>query len=115
MNGVMILATEQVASEHAFNWLAFAIGFVIVVIFSLSLGLAYDLLYDAAIYIVSGIFGIVGGVLVGFIFGIPIEYETQYKVTVTNDVSMTEFYERYEVVEQDGLIFTVREKTDEKS
>ena len=36
--------------------------------------------------------------------------DTEYKVTISDDVSMTEFYEKYEVVEQSGKIFTVKER-----
>jgi len=57
--------------------------------------------------------GVIGGVIGGFAFGIPTAYETQYKVTVASDVSMAEFYEHYEMIEQEGLIFTVKEKADE--
>jgi len=36
--------------------------------------------------------------------------ETHYQVTIDDTVSMTEFNERYEIIEQDGLIFTVKER-----
>ena len=36
--------------------------------------------------------------------------ETQYQVLISEDVSMTEFNERYEIVDQEGQIFTIREK-----
>ena len=35
--------------------------------------------------------------------------DTKYKVSVSNKVSLTEFYQKYEVIEQNGQIFTVRE------
>jgi len=34
----------------------------------------------------------------------------QYQVTITEKTNMKEFYEKYEVVNQDGLIFTIRDK-----
>lgn len=37
--------------------------------------------------------------------------ETRYDVIVSENVSMTEFYEKYEIIEQNGKIFTIREKT----
>ena len=113
MEGVIILATEQVASAWTFNWLAFIIAFVCVMLVALFAGLVNDMLYEAALYVVMAIFGALGGVLFGFILHSPTEYETQYKVTITQDVSMTQFYEVYEIVDQDGLIFTVKEKKDD--
>ena len=35
---------------------------------------------------------------------------TVYKVTIDDTVSIVEFYERYEIIDQDGLIFTIAEK-----
>lgn len=35
---------------------------------------------------------------------------TVYKVTIDESVSMVEFYERYEILNQEGLIFTIAEK-----
>ena len=34
----------------------------------------------------------------------------QYQVTITEKTNMKEFYEKYEVINQDGLIFTIRDK-----
>lgn len=113
MDGVTILATEQVVSNSAFNWWAFVIAFVAIALFSLLLGYLYDILEEVLLYVMFGVFGVIGGVIGGLAFSIPTAYETQYKVTVASDVSMSEFYEHYEVVEQEGLIFTVKEKTDE--
>ena len=37
------------------------------------------------------------------------KYETRYQVTVDNSVSMNEFQNKYEVIEVEGKIYTVRE------
>ena len=34
----------------------------------------------------------------------------QYQVTISEDVNMTEFNERYEVIKVEGKIYTIREK-----
>ena len=34
----------------------------------------------------------------------------QYQVTITEQTNMKEFYEKYDVINQDGLIFTIRDK-----
>ena len=36
--------------------------------------------------------------------------EYEYKVTIDNTVSMIEFYEKYEIVGQEGKIYTIRFK-----
>ena len=41
---------------------------------------------------------------------VPTNYETQYKVTISDEVSMNEFNEKYEIINQEGKIYMVREK-----
>lgn len=33
-----------------------------------------------------------------------------YKVTIEDNVQLTEFYEQYEIIKQEGKIYTIREK-----
>ena len=37
----------------------------------------------------------------------------QYQVTIDNSVTMSEFYDKYEVIEVEGKIYTIREKDGE--
>lgn len=36
--------------------------------------------------------------------------ETQYQVLIDESVSMSDFFERYEIIEQEGKIYTIKEK-----
>lgn len=115
MQGVEILTQAQVATEWAFNWTAFWIAFGIIAFVVFICGLAYlsdDICLPIVIanFIISLIAGTLLGVFIGVIGERPTAYETQYKVTISDEVSMTDFYECYEVIEQDGKIFTMREK-----
>lgn len=38
------------------------------------------------------------------------KYETHYQVTVNNSVSMNEFQSKYEIIEVEGKIYTIRER-----
>lgn len=40
------------------------------------------------------------------------KYQTRYEVTISDDVNFSEFKYKYEVVKQEGLIYTIVEKTD---
>ena len=42
------------------------------------------------------------------------KYQTRYEVTVSDEVNFNEFNSKYEVVEQNGLIYTIIEKTNER-
>lgn len=41
------------------------------------------------------------------------KYQTRYEVTISDDVNFNEFNSKYEVVEQNGLIYTIVEKPNE--
>ena len=40
------------------------------------------------------------------------KYQTRYEVTISDEVNFNEFNSKYEVIEQNGLIYTIVEKTD---
>ena len=40
------------------------------------------------------------------------EYETHYQVTVDDSVSMNEFQNKYEIIEIEGKIYTIRERVE---
>jgi len=62
-------------------------------------------------FVVAGVFfGAVMGALLGTVFQTPTAYKTQYKVVISDEVPMNEFYERYEVISQEGKIYTIRER-----
>lgn len=117
MTGVDILAMEEVAVEWTFNWTAFWIVFAIVSIGGLVYSI-YKVVRDGyswplipALTLVFMAFGVGFGALMGKGLETPIKYAPQYKVTISDEVSMTEFLEKYEIIETEGKIYTVREKT----
>lgn len=115
MTGVEILAMEEVIAAYKFSWLIY-IGVIIV----------FGLIFCAINYfperyptvedaIIGFIVGVVIGALVGLLpalYCIPSEYETQYKVTISDEVSMNDFISKYEIIEQEGKIYTVRERNE---
>ena len=115
MTGVEILATQEVVTNYAFNgnvfWITLGIIFFIFSVFGLFLSLSNG---DYSAIAISVFAGFMLGSLFGFLLGtasrIPTEYETQYKVTISDEVPMNDFLDRYEIVDQDGKIYTVRER-----
>lgn len=115
MNGVEILATEEIVANSIFNWSVFWIAFGII----FSIFIAFGIIISVALNDWSNIgTGVVLGLILSFIFSpmfgdtrrIPTEYETQYKVIISDEVSMNEFVEKYEIIEQEGRIYTVVER-----
>lgn len=119
MFGVEILTSQEVVIEYAFNWFAFWIGFGITVISVIIIGALSVICYKdelpvAARFSMFILLGLCGGIFIGCSFGrllkTPTKYETQYKVTISDEVKMDEFCEKYEIIEQDGKIYTVRDR-----
>ena len=117
MSGIEILAFEEVACAwESWNWTSFWIAVGIIFVISVIAGFIFAC-QEASIgagLLMSGVIFIVVGSIIGVVSGKkivnPIEYETYYKVTIDESVSMIEFNEKYEVLEQEGKIYTVRER-----
>lgn len=113
MVGVEILAMEEVITEYAFNWKAYLICLAVAIAFFGFIGLATGVPRKAWEGALIGIgVGLVVGALIGQIPAwttLPKEYETRYKVTITDEVSMNDFTARYKILDQEGKIYTVKE------
>ena len=115
MTGVEILATQEVATAWTFNWYMLFIVFAITIAISLIGGLiAVFVEQDGSHFLQIVATGIVLGLGFGAIAGegtgTPIEYETQYKVIISDEVSMNEFVAKYEIISQEGRIYTVQSR-----
>ena len=118
MNGVEILAVEQVAVAWEYNWGVFwGVSLVVFGLFLISgVVIAVDEA-DAFPVVLFAIIGVFLGAIIGEGVGggtsLPAEYVNEYKVLISEDVSLVEFNERYEIIDQQGKIYTVRERNGE--
>ena len=117
LNGVEILTSNEVAIAWAsWNWANFwlivGIAFGIALLVGFIAGLSeMDIEFGLGIFLTIFVVGSgIIGIIVGATTGEPTAYETQYKVTIDDSVSMNEFIEKYEIIDQEGKIYTVREK-----
>lgn len=117
MSGIEILSSVEVATAYSCpnaGAITFAVIFGAFFFGSIMVWLFSDI--NAIIVLVGAILGFVLGLIGGCIAEDnlikPIEFETHYKVTISDEVSMNEFLEKYEIIEQDGKIFTIRERTE---
>ena len=62
---------------------------------------------EFVILVISGALSIIYGCLIP-----EDKYETHYQVTIDDSVSMNEFQDKYEIIEVEGKIYTVRERVE---
>lgn len=112
MTGVEVLATEEVVTGWGFNWLGFALAFVAAILIAALVGIKKSETVKEFLQF-AAVFGGIAGVIIGFSLGkaaeIPVKYETHHKVIFSDEVSLNEFLERYEIVDQEGRIYTIKE------
>lgn len=119
MSGVEVLHSSEVFVSSGFNGESFLITFIMCIVIGLILGVTIGLMVLDEAWMVYGtltgiIFGLVFGTVASSIRSTPEEYETHYKVLISDEVSMNEFLEKYEVIDQEGRIYTVKEKVGEE-
>ena len=109
MEGLTLLSTSVIDNSSVFLILS-ALSFCLV---AESLWLTVDCVMNHQYggMIAGIILTIVSMVVMASCLGVASDHpQTRYKVTIDETVSMVEFYERYEIIDQDGLIFTITEK-----
>lgn len=111
MNGVTILNSYESLTNFDSILLmsilcAWSLAAAIVALFAL-LKYGCDSWKEFAILVVCVVLFIVCGCLIP-----EDKYETHYQVTVDNSVNMNEFQNKYEIIEVEGKIYTVRERVE---
>lgn len=115
MSGVEILSVIE-EPVLLFNGEVFGITFFITLVVFFFIGSYLSITESEWIYF--PIF-LITGIIVGVLLAIPAgaigctetdEVETSYKVTVSDEVSLNEFLDKYEIIDQDGKIYTVKER-----
>lgn len=110
MEGVTILAVNEAVEPCAFNWVAAILIFSVAVFVGLMQGIGGK---EIGLGLFVGVaLGLISGTLFGFAMRENGSPET-YKVTISDTVNFNEFNERYEIIGQEGLIYTITERTEE--
>ena len=119
MSGVEILHSSEVLISGGFNEGPSIITFCICVLMGFIIGTIISAIDSEIEWMLAGTYiGIILGLLLGAltsgIRSTPEVYETHYKVLISDEVSMNEFLEEYEIIDQEGKIYTVKEKVSEE-
>lgn len=110
MTGVEILSSETIYNTILPEYFI-AIGLLLCVIFVIVMAACFSNDYITlgficiALALCSGIVGSLGGTLSKTNVS-----HIEYKVTIDDSVSMNEFLDQYEILDQEGKIYTVKER-----
>ena len=108
LQGVEILSQEVIPITEPNNFILL-FGWIIAIILFIAITIKVNTILGVSSFFL--IFTISFG-LSNCILQKTGEY-TQYKVTISDTVNFVEFNEKYEVLEQDGKIYTIKERIDE--
>lgn len=114
MEGVRILAENIIMStQYNFAWNGFTIFLYILAIYDVVITIIFVIDEDRTAFasIALAICLILGGTGIANYVGKEEIYDyTEYKVIVDDTVNMNEFMKKYEILDQDGEIYIVRER-----
>lgn len=116
MNGVEILNETQVVVESTFGWAAFWIVFTTIFCVFIIIGTILsategpDLVGWIVVICAGIILGLIFGLIWGMFYETPTRYETHYQVIIDDSVSMSDFLDKYEIIDTEGKILTIKER-----
>ena len=94
---------------NAYNSLE-AIGFIVFIVFGIVLTILAAVSVALCDEYTIGVIMAVAAILALFLaFKMPAT-DTMYKITIDDNVTAKELYEQYEIISQEGLIYTVKDK-----
>lgn len=114
MSGVEILSSTEVGVNYTTNWMLAGFIWIVIIFVGGLIGFLLEDIDKFEAVLVGSFTGALAGILVWFfVAGLgyhPTAYETHYKVTIDDSVSMNEFLDKYEILDQEGKLYTVKER-----
>jgi hypothetical protein len=114
MSGVEILSTTEVVAESTSNVELACLLWLVTIIVCGIFGYFLEDKDKVGAVMLGCVVGAMCGIFVFVAVGVGttevVAYETHYKVTVSDEVSMNEFLDKYKIIDQEGEIYTVKER-----
>ena len=115
MEGITFLNSTVVMTLHPLGFLFISLGMlmlflsIIVALFALANPFGSTEFTIVGCLFLIGISLSLGGLLFGGINSV--EDYTQYDVLISEDINFQEFYDKYEIIEVKGQIYTIKERS----
>jgi len=113
IKGIEVLATNNIYTCADWCIIGFAISLVISIIFTTIFIIERKNIFCCSGFLIMGIIDI-ACILIFALCCMGYNHSkldhVEYQVTISDDVPMTEFNSKYEIVNQNGKIYTIKEK-----
>lgn len=111
MDGVTILRSYEVLTGWmpGWSWIGLASGILALLALSLCIFIVYRRPARWQVWLTLGFIAgiLIAATVVAFTNAVPV-YEIQYDAYLSGTIDMTLFARKYEILEQDGLLFILR-------
>ena len=110
MNGVEILSSETIYNTILPEW-CFIVGIILMFIFFISTFICLAEDFNTGIWICCIL--TIGFMIFSGVGGMENKnsiHHIEYKATIDDSVSLNEFLDKYEILDQEGKIYTVKER-----
>lgn len=115
MEGIEILKTIEVVT-HNDGWvvgiIVFGVLFICFLIFILN-NLEYNDGYAFPIFILASLLIFVTVCVIGYVKSKKVEYN--YLATIDENVSVVEFFDKYEVIDHSDRLYTIKERNNDNT
>ena len=108
LNGIEVLNKVEMYKEFPLWLLILLIVFLVIGVFFCMLGVSIKTKLIGVLSLTICLICFVSGIIIA---KQPSDIK-QYQVTISDNVSMVEFNEKYDVIKVEGKIYTIREKED---
>ena len=109
MNGIEVLSKSEIKTISTSSLLIMTFVCIFIILTGLFISISiFDVDENLAALVLSTAL-----LVLFFMVSKSLEKSTgkyEYKVTISDEVSLNEFYDKYEIVDQDGKIYTIKEK-----
>lgn len=116
MNGITILNETTLTLEPSARFIVTMVIIFFGVIFLLCIiGIIKSIQDRDRSCLITSLMGILLSMLLGTILVLRFDYKcnhpvTQYEVLISDEVNFSEFYQKYEIIEQRGEIYVIQER-----
>lgn len=109
IEGIEILKKTRLYDFSTASWISLIMFVLLGVTFLILFSTLYNNKYES-LFLVLGAISIFCAFIVPILFIKPISNKYEYKVIIDNSVSINDLYDKYEIIEKEGKIYTIQDK-----